>query len=167
MDRKQLPLEPRQLGGPSGASTTISDPMVRLAQTVHLSCSDTNTISKRTKTRFHMRHINWSSIGFVQNDIQAYGTLAQTVHLSCVKISTISKWNETSFHMSLIILDFHRVRAKHFLSPWSIWRKPCTYLALTLILSLMYWNEIPHEPSHLGVPSDVSKTIFQAYGTST
>jgi hypothetical protein len=30
--------------------------MVRLMQTMHLSCTDTNTISKWTKTRFHMTH---------------------------------------------------------------------------------------------------------------
>jgi hypothetical protein len=33
------------------------EPMVRLAQTVELSCAKTNTISKRTKTRFHMTHV--------------------------------------------------------------------------------------------------------------
>jgi hypothetical protein len=40
-----------------GASKMISVPMVRLAQTVQLSCSDTNTVSKRTKMRFHMTHV--------------------------------------------------------------------------------------------------------------
>jgi hypothetical protein len=49
MDRNELPLEPRQLGVPSGASKTISNRMVRLAQTVRLSCSDTNTIMEWTK----------------------------------------------------------------------------------------------------------------------
>jgi hypothetical protein len=53
----KLPLEPHHLGVPTGASKMISEPMVCLAQTVHLSCTDTNTISKRTKTRFHMTHI--------------------------------------------------------------------------------------------------------------
>ena len=37
-DRNELPLEPRQLGVPSGASKMISEPKVRLVQTVHLSC---------------------------------------------------------------------------------------------------------------------------------
>jgi hypothetical protein len=35
----------------------ISEPTVCLAQTVHLSCTDTNTISKWTKPRFHMTHV--------------------------------------------------------------------------------------------------------------
>jgi hypothetical protein len=35
MYRNELPVEPSHLGGPSGASKTISKPMVRLAQTMH------------------------------------------------------------------------------------------------------------------------------------
>jgi hypothetical protein len=34
-------------------------PLVCPRQTVHLSCTDTNTISKRTKTRFHTAHITY------------------------------------------------------------------------------------------------------------
>jgi hypothetical protein len=34
----------------------ISDPVVRLAQTTHLSSTDTNIVSKWTKMRFHMTH---------------------------------------------------------------------------------------------------------------
>jgi hypothetical protein len=40
-----------------GASKMISEPMVRLAQTVHLACTNANTVSKRTEMRFHMTHI--------------------------------------------------------------------------------------------------------------
>jgi len=56
-DQNELPLEPRHLGVPSGASKMISEPMVRLAQTVRVSCTNTNTISKWTETRFHMTHV--------------------------------------------------------------------------------------------------------------
>jgi hypothetical protein len=56
-DSSKLPLEPRHLGLSSGASKMISEPMVHSAQTVHLYCTDTNFVSKRTKTRFHMTHI--------------------------------------------------------------------------------------------------------------
>jgi hypothetical protein len=51
------PLELRHLGVLSGASKTISEPMVCLALSVHLSCIDTNTIFKWTKTRFYMTHV--------------------------------------------------------------------------------------------------------------
>jgi hypothetical protein len=51
------PLELSHLGVLLGASKTISEPTICLAQTMHLSWTDTNTISKWTKTRFHMTHI--------------------------------------------------------------------------------------------------------------
>jgi hypothetical protein len=35
----------------------ISDPMVSLVQTMLLSCNDTNTVCKRTETKFHMSHV--------------------------------------------------------------------------------------------------------------
>jgi hypothetical protein len=57
MDRNELPFEPHHLGVPSGASKMISEPVVHLAETVHLSCTETNTISKKTETRFYMTHV--------------------------------------------------------------------------------------------------------------
>jgi hypothetical protein len=54
------------------------------------------------------------------------------VHLSCVKIGTISKQIKTSFYLSLVTLEYHRVHPKRFLSLWYVWRKPYTYLTLTL-----------------------------------
>jgi hypothetical protein len=57
MDSNKHPLEPRHLGVPSGASKMISEPMVRLAQIRHLSCTNTNTVSKRTEIRFHMTNV--------------------------------------------------------------------------------------------------------------
>jgi hypothetical protein len=56
-DQNKLPVEPHKLGVPSSASKTISKRMVRLAQIVHLSCTNPNTISKRTETRFQMAHV--------------------------------------------------------------------------------------------------------------
>jgi hypothetical protein len=73
-DSNKLPLNPRHLRVSSGASKTISEPMVHSAQTVHLYCTDTNTIPKRTKPRFHMTHSSRTSIGCVQDDFRAYGT---------------------------------------------------------------------------------------------
>jgi hypothetical protein len=60
---------------------------------------------------------------------------AQTAHLSCVKVSTISKRTESSFQLSLVTMEYHWVRSKRFLSQWYVRRNPCTYLALTLIVS--------------------------------
>jgi hypothetical protein len=54
MDQNEILHDPRHLGVPSGASITISEAMVYLTQTVHLSCTETNTVSKRTETSFHL-----------------------------------------------------------------------------------------------------------------
>jgi hypothetical protein len=60
----------------------------------------------------------------------------QTVHLSRIDINTIPKWNETSFHFTHVTLEFHRVHPILFPCLWYIQRKPCTYLASRLTLSL-------------------------------
>ena len=70
----EIPHDPRHLGVPSGASKMISEPMVRLAQTVHLSYTKTNTISERTERDSTWPMSTRISIGCVLNDIWAYGT---------------------------------------------------------------------------------------------
>jgi hypothetical protein len=44
---------------PSAMSKMIFMPEVCSAQTMHLSCTETNTISKRTKTSFHLTYITY------------------------------------------------------------------------------------------------------------
>jgi hypothetical protein len=56
-NQNELPLEPHHPGVPSGVSKTITEHMVFLAQTVHLSCTETNTISKWTEMRIDMTHV--------------------------------------------------------------------------------------------------------------
>jgi hypothetical protein len=68
IDSNKLPLDPHHLGVSSGASKTISEPMVHSAQIVHLYCTDNNTVFKRTKMRFHMTHSPRSSIWCIQDD---------------------------------------------------------------------------------------------------
>jgi hypothetical protein len=53
----ELAVESHNLGVPSGVSKMISELMVRLVQTITLSCTDTNSISKWTETRFHRTHV--------------------------------------------------------------------------------------------------------------
>jgi hypothetical protein len=48
-----LPLDLRHLGVPYGVPNSISEPMVHLAQTWHLSCLKINTISEGTEMSFH------------------------------------------------------------------------------------------------------------------
>ena len=45
MDRNEISHDPHHLGVPSGASKMIFEPRVRLAQSVHLSCTNINNIS--------------------------------------------------------------------------------------------------------------------------
>jgi hypothetical protein len=46
LDRIELPLEPRHLEVPLGVSKMISQLVVRLMQALHISCINTNTVSK-------------------------------------------------------------------------------------------------------------------------
>jgi hypothetical protein len=56
MDRNEMPHDPRHRVL-SDVSKTIFQPVVCLAQTVHLSCTNANTVSKWIKMRFHMTHV--------------------------------------------------------------------------------------------------------------
>jgi hypothetical protein len=56
-DQNELPFEPCNPGVPPGVSKMIFELMVHLAKTVHLSFTDTNTISKQIETGFQMIHV--------------------------------------------------------------------------------------------------------------
>jgi hypothetical protein len=117
----------------SEASKTISKPMVWSVQTVHRSCTGSNVVYKWTEMRFHKTHV---SSGASKTISKLMVCSAQTVQLSCIKISTISKQTEMSFHLSLITSEHHQVHLKRFLSLQYVRRKPCTYLAPTVTLSI-------------------------------
>jgi hypothetical protein len=57
MDSKELPLDTHHLGVPSGMPKMIFMLVVHSEQTMHLSCTESNTISKRTKTCFQLTYI--------------------------------------------------------------------------------------------------------------
>jgi hypothetical protein len=133
MDQIELQIEIHYIGVPSGVSNTISKPMLRLAQIVHLFCTDTNTVSKRTKTH-DPRNLGDPS-GASKMIFEPMVCSTQSMHVPCVKIGTISKRTESSFHLSLVTKDYHWVRRKSFLSLRYVWRKLCTYLAPILMQS--------------------------------
>jgi hypothetical protein len=58
MDQNKILNDPHR-GVPLGVSKMISEPMVRLVQTMHLSFTNTNNISKWTETIFHMTHVTY------------------------------------------------------------------------------------------------------------
>jgi hypothetical protein len=106
-----LPLEPRHLVVPLGASKIISKPVVRSSQTMHLFCTDTNTLQSDQKEIPHDRHDLRVPSGMSKTSFEPMVRYAQTVHLYSVRVSTISKlndtnivskWTEMRFHMTLV-----------------------------------------------------------------
>jgi hypothetical protein len=79
----------------------ISEALVRLVQTVDLSCTDINTISKKDRNEIlhDPRHLEVPS-GASKTVSEAMVPLVQIVYLSCTEAKTISKWTKTSFHLS-------------------------------------------------------------------
>ena len=109
---------------------------VHSAQTVHLSCAKTNTISKRTETCFHFTYITLEyHLGVPKAISLPEVHSAQTVHPSCIKTNTISKQTKTSFHLTYITLEYHSGVPKAISMPEVHSRKPGNYLSLRLILS--------------------------------
>jgi hypothetical protein len=68
MNQNELPLDPRHVGVSLGVSKMISKPMVHLTQTMHLSYAEINTMSKQSKTSFHLTHITYEFDGCAQNN---------------------------------------------------------------------------------------------------
>jgi hypothetical protein len=100
MDRNKNPLEPRHLRGLSGVSKMFSETMVRLAQTMHQSCTHSNTVYKWTKMGFHMTHVTsvfypvclkwFSSLWYVRHKPCTY--LALTLALFLCGPKRASTW---------------------------------------------------------------------------
>jgi hypothetical protein len=90
MDRNELPLDPSYLGVPSGMSKAIFDPIARSAQTVHQSCVEINTVSKRTQNEFPFDpHHQGGPSGAAKKIPMPVVNSAQTVHISCAKINNV------------------------------------------------------------------------------
>jgi hypothetical protein len=113
----------------------ISQPMVRSAQTLHLSCVKISTISNELNQACTWASSPRSTIWCIQKNFWAYGMFSTIHHLSWTDTSTISKWTKMRFHTTHVTLEFHRVRPKWFLRLRYIQHKPCTYPASILALS--------------------------------
>jgi hypothetical protein len=57
MDPNKLPVDQRHPEVPLGVTKKIFMPVLHSAQTVHLSCVEINTISKRSETSFHLTSV--------------------------------------------------------------------------------------------------------------
>jgi hypothetical protein len=66
--------------------------MVHLTQSVHVSCTETNTVSKWIEMSFHLRLVSQKyHLVHPKQFSEPMVCLAQTVHLSCTETNTISK----------------------------------------------------------------------------
>jgi hypothetical protein len=137
MDQNKLPIEPHHQGVASGLSKTISEPMVHLVQTMHLSCvkDEHNLQTDRNELPVEPCHLGGPS-GASKMISKPTVRLAQTMHLSCNDTKTVSKRTEMRFQITHVTKEFHRVKQKWFLSLWYVRCKSCTYLASRLALYL-------------------------------
>jgi hypothetical protein len=128
MEQNELPLDPRHIGVPSGASKKIFQPMLHSAQTMHLSCAEINTVSNGPKWASIWLTSHRSTIGGIQNDFLAYGTFG-------TNRAPILRWDyhylQTDWNERL--LDPHHLRVR-----WGVPKtvcKPIACLAQTVHLS--------------------------------
>ena len=120
---------------------------------MHISCTETNNVSKQTKARFHMTHVikefhrvhpNWFlSIWYVPCKPCTY--LASRLALSQNRSNRASTWASSP--------KYQQVLPKWFLRLWCIRCKPCTYLApkLTLFLNIPKRDYIRHTSSRSSI----------------
>jgi hypothetical protein len=134
--------------------------MVRLMQTVLLSCIDTNTVSKRTETRFAMTHVTlefyrvrpkwFSSIWYIQHKACTYhaSRLALSPNGPKQAFTWVSSPRST---IRCVQNDF-----------WAYGTVGANRASILLRHKYCLWmdrNGIPHEPCHLAIPSGASKMI--------
>jgi hypothetical protein len=114
----------------------ISEPMVRLAQTVHLFWTDTNTVSKWTEMRFQMAHATYE---FYLECPKWFLSLRYVRHKPCTYFASrlalppngpkrASTWGSSPRSTIQHVQEW-------FLSLCYVWCKQCTYLASRLALS--------------------------------
>ena len=94
-DRNEISHDPCHLGVPSGASKTISNPMVRSTQTAHLSCVKISTISTWTANRARL-----AQTGHLGVPSGASKTISNQLY--CTDANTVSKQTQMRFHMTHI-----------------------------------------------------------------
>ena len=153
---------------------------------MHLSCTDTNTISKRKEVRFHKTHVTLefhrvhpkrcSCLWYIQRKPWTY--LVSRLALSpngpkqafswasspSGTIECVKKWDFAWPTSPMSCIEGVQKKCQ---SPWYVRRRPCTYLALRLALS----SKGPKWASTwASSPSGTIRCVqndFWAYGTSS
>jgi hypothetical protein len=162
MDWNEIPDDQCHLGDPSGASKTIFVPTVHLVQTVHLSCTDSSSVSKWIETRFHMTNVTeeihqvrpkwFMSLWYVRRKLCTYLMSGLALYPNRPKrASTFASSPRSTIRC--IQNDFWAC-GTFDANCASILRQDLRYLQTDQ-------NKHPLEPRHLGVPSSASKMIFE------
>ena len=121
-----------------------SEPLVRSAQTIHLSCVKIGTICKWTEMSFHESRNLGVPSGASKTISELMVHLAQTMHLSCTNTNTISKQKRSEIPHEPRHQGVPSGASKMFLILWYVQRKPCTYLASRLALYVRKAETIFH-----------------------
>jgi hypothetical protein len=138
----------------------ISDPMVRLAQAVHLTCSHTNTVTERTETRLHMCHI---TLEFHRRHPKRFLSLWYVRRKPCTNLALILTPSTNRPKRDLTWPT--SPRSSIGCAQNDFWAYGTFSVNNAPILSQDYhyfqteWNELPLEPRHLGEQSGASKMI--------
>jgi hypothetical protein len=140
--------------------------MVCPVQTVHLFCTNTNTVSKWIKMRFHMTHITYEfqrvhpklimSLLYVQCKLCTYLVLRLALSPNGPnRAPPDPRYQGVPSDASKTIYEpmFDANRAHILHRCWHYLKRDR--------------NESPHDPHHLGVPSDAFNTIFEPTVRST
>jgi hypothetical protein len=80
------------------ASKMISEPMVRSAQIVHLSCVKISTISKQTELSFHLSLVTEYHLVCPKRLLKLWYVWRKPCTYLTTDTNSVSKWTETKFH---------------------------------------------------------------------
>jgi hypothetical protein len=149
-------------GVPSCVSKMISEPMVHLVKIVLLSCTDTNTVSKRTKMRFHMTLVTdefcqvclkqFSSLWYVWCEPCTYP--ASGLALSPNGMKDLFTWASSPRSTIGCVQNFFWVYGIFGAN-----RAPILHQYLHCLKT--DWNKIPHNQRHQEVLSGASNMTFE------
>jgi hypothetical protein len=163
MDQNEILDDPHHLGVPSGASKTISKPMVRSTQTLHLSCVKISTISKWAKTSFQLglvtkeyhrvRPKQFLSLWYVWHKQCTY--LAPTLTTSPNGLKWVSTWSTSPRSF---------IGASKTIFEPMVCSTQTVHLSCIKISTISKWTKRSFQLSlvtHRGVSSGSSKMIFE------
>jgi hypothetical protein len=142
--------------------------MERLVQTMHLSCTDTSTISKRTETIFHKAHVtkelHWVRLKWFLSlwNVQRKPCtcLASRLELSPNGLNRASTWASSPKSITGCVQNNFWAYGMICANRAHILHRHYHYLQIDQ-------NEIPHNPRLLGVLSSVSRMISKPIVRST